>query len=243
MLFRSPFNDPFILHHDGSIHYLGSQKSKSDVVLNRKYYERPDVSFWRIWNEGAYIEVADNPAFTAARKIFEIPKCSSFHTVWQLPEVVESRYIRYVFPEKKDVLATLTFHTDGDSLLQGNFILPNPKMEKEALKAFDDNTLTYTNLSGYNESETWIGLDLGSKKRLTAVGLTPRNDENNVIKGKTYELFYWDNTWKSLGTKIAPSYRIEYENVPDNALLMLKNTAGGRENRIFTWEKDTQKWW
>lgn len=58
-----------------------------------------------------------------------------------------------------------------------------------------------------------------------------------------YELFYWNNSWVSLGKKIATDYSLNYDNVPFNALLLLKCTTEGKENRIFTWEDNGQRWW
>lgn len=58
-----------------------------------------------------------------------------------------------------------------------------------------------------------------------------------------YELFYWGGSWISLGKKMATDYLLNYDNVPSNALLFLKCTTEGKENRIFTWEDNKQRWW
>ena len=34
-----------------------------------------------------------------------------------------------------------------------------------------------------------------------------------------------------------------YDNVPGNALLLLRNHTKGKEERIFTYENDEQIWW
>ena len=36
---------------------------------------------------------------------------------------------------------------------------------------------------------------------------------------------------------------LEYDNVPDNALLLLRNLTKGKEERIFTYEDGKQVWW
>lgn len=36
---------------------------------------------------------------------------------------------------------------------------------------------------------------------------------------------------------------LEYDNVPDNALLLLRNLTKGKEERIFTCEDGKQVWW
>ena len=89
----------------------------------------------------------------------------------------------------------------------------------------------------------WIGFDLGENKEITEINLCPRNDDNNVVKGRSYELFYWNRRWTSLGCKQAEHNYITYDNVPSNALMMLRCTSGGKENRIFTWNRNHQNWW
>lgn len=59
-----------------------------------------------------------------------------------------------------------------------------------------------------------------------------------------YELFYCDKgDWHSLGIMTAESGELVYENVPGNALYLLKNRTKGKEERIFTYENDRQVWW
>lgn len=249
--FVTPVNDPFILRSDGSIHYLKADtKQNVTVNLDRKYYARPEVDFWKSWNTGAQIESAKDRTFRNARNVFTIPGCESRPNIWQLDKPVETRYLRYLFPENLDALAELLFFSkkqDGKlDTLQVNFFSSNPGVMKEAQKVFDNNILTYADLNGVHqekEGSPWIGIDFGKTVEVAAVGLCPRNDKNNVIKGLEYELFYWDNKWISLGRKTATDYMLQYDNVPANALLFLKCTTEGSENRIFTWDGVKQVWW
>lgn len=48
---------------------------------------------------------------------------------------------------------------------------------------------------------------------------------------------------RSLGRKKAEQNYVVYDNTPANALLMLRCTSGGKENRIFTWSANGQQWW
>lgn len=49
----------------------------------------------------------------------------------------------------------------------------------------------------------------------------------------------------SLGKQMGSNetYRLTYNNVPTNALLLLRNLTKGTEERIFTYEKGEQVWW
>ena len=51
------------------------------------------------------------------------------------------------------------------------------------------------------------------------------------------------NITMSLGQQRAIESKLTYTNVPDNALLLLKDLTKGEEERIFTYENDKQVWW
>lgn len=94
-------------------------------------------------------------------------------------------------------------------------------------------------LTNYVSSETDVPVvvDLGRPISLCAAVLTPRNDDNFVRRGETYELFYQDGPkgWTSLGRQVAAADWLEYDNVPGNALLWLRNLTKGREEQVFRW--------
>lgn len=247
-----PFNNPFLLRADGSVHFLQADCSQTvDVTLERKYYARPDIGFWCEWNQGARFEVADRRDFATARPLFTVPACKSHPNVWPLDTVVKCRYIRYVFPEHKDVLAELSYYAkDADTgayrKLSGTPFAATPQASQALEALYDNDLLTYAQadtLVSKEDSTVWAGMDFGSEIELAALGVCPRNDKNDVIQGMEYELFYWHGAWQSLGRKVANRYAVNYDAVPSNALLLLKCTTEGRENRIFTWEEGKQVWW
>ena len=59
----------------------------------------------------------------------------------------------------------------------------------------------------------------------------------------TYELFYWQDGWISLGKKQPDGDSVVYDNVPIKALLWLRDLTKGREERPFTYENGKQIWW
>lgn len=83
---------------------------------------------------------------------------------------------------------------------------------------------------------------LGNRCRLHSVVYVPRNDDNYVRAGDTYELFYQDGIkgWVSLGKRTATSVWLKYDNVPENALLWLRNLTRGKEERAFYYEDGQQ---
>ncbi|GHV61942.1 hypothetical protein FACS1894195_3240 [Bacteroidia bacterium] len=63
---------------------------------------------------------------------------------------------------------------------------------------------------------------------------------NGIYGHCNYELLYWNNEWVSLGQKKSNEDFLTYDNVPANALLLLRNHTEGKEERIFTYEAGEQ---
>lgn len=87
-------------------------------------------------------------------------------------------------------------------------------------------------------------LDFGNPVNIDYIRYIPRNDDNNVKCGDTYELLYWDdNHWQSMGVVVSDADSVVYDNAPTNALFLLRNHTQGTEERIFTYEEGRQQWW
>lgn len=106
---------------------------------------------------------------------------------------------------------------------------------------FDNAPLTYYQVNG--GFDLWIGADLGKQTAIPVIGFAPRNDDNSVVSTDSYELFYWNDKWISLGKKMPIRDNIVYENVPKGALLWLRDLTKGREERPFTYDNGRQIWW
>jgi len=64
--------------------------------------------------------------------------------------------------------------------------------------------------------------------------------------GKKYKLLYWNNKWKSLGTKTAMqgSTSLLFDNVPKNALLLLiPEYSKGLERPFMITDEGKRIWW
>ncbi len=71
----------------------------------------------------------------------------------------------------------------------------------------------------------------------------PEDDSNLIFPGERYELFYWDGKWRSLGSKLAEQAYLDYDKVPCNALLWLRNLDKGVQERIFVYANGKQVWY
>ncbi|OGC91495.1 MAG: hypothetical protein A2W25_00525 [candidate division Zixibacteria bacterium RBG_16_53_22] len=61
--------------------------------------------------------------------------------------------------------------------------------------------------------------------------------------GKEYELFFWDNCWRSLGKLQASGQPLNFASVPSGRLYWLVAEGSNRDERIFTIEDGKQVWW
>ena len=84
---------------------------------------------------------------------------------------------------------------------------------------------------------------LGEATVLDSIVFFPWNDDNFVLPGHTYELFYYDGGWVSLGKQDSEDWQLVYEDVPTHALLYLRDHTAGKEERPFTYEQGRQVWW
>ena len=59
-------------------------------------------------------------------------------------------------------------------------------------------------------------LTFGSEVLINKILCIPRNDDNFIRPGDTYELFYWgkDKKWISLGKQKAKGVYLQYKDVP-----------------------------
>ena len=102
---------------------------------------------------------------------------------------------------------------------------------------------TYSYLDKVNSGK-WVRLDFGKPETIDKIVLFPKNDGNNVVPGKYYELFcYVDGQWKMYGGYKSDGYTLVFKNVPSNGLYRLHCVEGGNEEQIFSYENGQQVWW
>ena len=85
----------------------------------------------------------------------------------------------------------------------------------------------------YKSEDGDVILKVDSNEDIGAMYLLARNDDNSIRPGDEYELFYFSKAgWKSLGKKRAQGFELEYD-VPENAVLWLRDLTRGTEEQIF----------
>lgn len=88
-----------------------------------------------------------------------------------------------------------------------------------------------------------VDLRLYSTTRRREISDTDSVQKTVFESGATYELFYWNGEWTSLGTRVAGDDPLLFPGAPSNALYWLVKEGSRKEERIFTYEEGQQVWW
>lgn len=241
---------PFRLDRKGKKHYIIPDESRlRTVTLNRKFPVLPSVTSAAVRINGAELHAADNPDFRNYRLIHKVADgLATAHEVKIADSIGAHRYWRY----KQDTpgtycnIAELKF-IDADNREMSGRIIGTPGAYKEVPyatkeKAFDSDPLTI--FEAPTDAGGWVGMDFGKPVRVEAIEFTGRGDGNAIERGDLYELFYFkDGAWRSLGQKNGEGVTVTFDNVPENALLLLRDRTKGKDERIFTYENGEQVWW
>lgn len=97
--------------------------------------------------------------------------------------------------------------------------------------AFDGNWETYVPASR-------VGMDFGHPVHISHINLLPRNANNMIVVGDTYQLLYYHHGWKVHNTIVADKNFLFFEGVPSNMLYWLRNLSNGEEELPFFYHKD-----
>ena len=239
----TPISKPIIVSKDG-VHYLSFDTlHKETVTLTRKYpLNKRIVGFARTMVGGLF-EGANRSDFSDAENIYEITKVSeSRMQMVNTSSCKKYCYVRYRKPKGVFSIAEFSLFDSAGMPLQFQPIACEAILADSTMNAvFDNAPLTYYQVNG--GFDLWIGADLGKQTAIPVIGFAPRNDDNSVVSTDSYELFYWNDKWISLGKKMPIRDNIVYENVPKGALLWLRDLTKGREERPFTYDNGRQIWW
>ncbi len=241
-----PLADPLYLDSSGTVHKIIPKPTTEIVTLERKYPLTAIKRWWMTLMGNGQFEGANKPDFSDKFLLYSIADTIElkFHqskTFTHKPV----RYVRYRFPENCfGSLGEISFYEPCCSEpLKGVYLKAKGVSDDDLSIAFDEKMDRFIHTSTKDEyNSLWIGLDLGSPKSISMVGYSPRSDQNNIEKGMEYELMYWDANWRSLGRTVATQSNLVYKNVPEGALLLLRNHTAGKEERIFLYENGKQVW-
>lgn len=239
---------PFLVDEKGEVKYHKPDFSKKESMdLNRKFLLRQYLKDYLSAVVGSKIEGANHLDFSDAGLLYQIvdtPKVS--YQAAYPPSEKKYRYIRYTSPPDKPLqLAELQLFRNSDDQEKlsakvvggSNTFIADDRFD--SLKVNDGDGLTFFLTK---EKGAFLTLDLGKAEKIGKIVYMPRNDDNFIRLGDQYELYYQDgfNGWISLGKQVATELTLHYDNIPQNAVLWLRNLSRGREETVFRNEEGRQ---
>ena len=234
-----PLHD-VILVSDSCVESVRPNKdNRITVRLTRKYPLLNRIKGYVSQLNGGVFECADEPDFSDASIMFRVTDSKPYMQSRTVD--YEGQYVRYRKSRGDFSIAEIKVKDNLGNELESNiFVEEFMKDLPDLLSVSDDNPLTYLTLP--TSIDSWVGLKLKCRERIGTVEFAPRNDDNNIIPGQIYELFYWGGKWISLGKQVAEDYEIIYNEVPEGALLWLRNLSIGKEERPFLYKNGKQVW-
>ena len=238
---------PFLIGDSTTRFFVPDTMQVQCKEVRRKYPVRGNIRSYMNHVQHLKVEADNRKDFKNAlllHHVVDTPLVNYNRVV--LKEPVRYRYYR-IYPRysRRIQLAEFWFYKDtlATERLTPIDITPDSVISKKQLAQIkwmvDDDWVSHY----YSERRgEIITFDFGAPVEVKSFVYIPRNDDNFIRVGDTYELFYQsgENGWVTLGKKTATDYVLTYDNVPDNALLWLKNHSRGKEERPFYYDKGQQ---
>lgn len=237
-----PLNYPFIVDKEQQINYMNPEIGGTidSVTLLRKYPPfflrggKHKITWIKDVNT-LEVQASNNPSFTPYHTILNVDDFYSTH-VQTLPLSYKGTYQYYRIVSPGIWLATLRLVSDHRL---ENSDARNIWWSFGTGKLRDSNPLSYSGGPKFEASYTY-----STPVKVDAIEVQPRNDNNHINPGDTYQLMYWDKSWQPVGpSRTAQVTILVYHDLPEKALYWLRNLDRGKEESVFTLTEDGDQWW
>lgn len=243
-----PVTDPFIIENKTCKMKFFKQEGVHDhIVLKSKFHIEGEEAVLREMMRNGVFEASstenfdkvDTLAIIQVKPSRQITKIKVYHQN-QTPY----KYVRYKGPQGSYCgVAEVCFYDLNGEPVNYNRVIGTASIDwqKSVTNVFDGNPST--SYEYYYSNGGWCGLELSEETIIGSISYTPRNRVNYIYADNVYELFYYDERWKSQGKIVAASDSLIYCEVPNGPLLYLKNHTTGVKEMIFTYENGKQKFY
>ncbi len=237
-------SDPFFVEKDSfRINYLTPSQETEDVTLLSKFGMVVEPFIWRM-KDGVF-EGSNTPDFKKVDTLYRIPVAPErLCTQIGINNPNRYRYLRYRGTDGSYCnVSEVAFYsvTNPDTPLSGKVI--GPKEGEKGLRSYFNvyDGKTDTSYDHPKPNGGWAGIALDTPTQIGKIVYTPRNRDNFVRQGDTYELLaFVDGDWVSYGVQTAVSDSMLYTNVSKHTLLLLRNHSRGVAERIFEYKDGKQ---
>lgn len=229
---------PFVITSNGKKEFQADTIHLQTMTIERKYpFSLIAAKSWPQAKD-AYFEVSNDSNFNETGILYTFKHTPVFRNEINIKTKKKYRYIRYhPKAQRHAYISEIEVYSSGKRLNCKAFGkgISNPEA------CIDGDTYSY--LDKVNSGK-WVRLDFGKPETIDKIVLFPKNDGNNVVPGKYYELFcYVDGQWKMYGGYKSDGYTLVFKNVPSDGLYRLHCVEGGNEEQIFSYENGQQVWW
>ena len=257
-----PFGQPFMVHIvNGKPTMQSIESTTTDnvetcrVVLTRKFPRKTNMRTLAEQLVGGSIVASNYPDFRNARTLFVIdePPQPALIT-YKLNRTGRYQFYRFQAPAKYpyaniSMLEWLVPSSFGYKNTMNAFRAHimylhdtlNTMVEESLVRLLDemgwDRMSWKTEYDGNMQTAPGaypnITLRLCEPQIITHVRFSPKNADNGIHEGDSYELHCWNNGWESCGVVKAKYEFVEFENVPGKKLYWLENHSRGTEEMPF----------
>ena len=244
-----PAGNAFILKENGELKCFSEEADKKEIsaTFYSKTPYRLHTALQAAGTVGTRFSVCNKKDLSNSLNVYTIEKLPFYEDSFKIPTNKKYRYLVCNFQN------TPTFQ-DSYSIAEIKIFGKNRQQLKGKLtgtKGISDNKLENVidgdRVSFYQPNKSkkhqYIVFDFGKPCKIEKVEFYPRSDDNRIVTGELYELFYWDKKWIPLGQQYGKENRLTFHSIPQNALFYIHNHTRGKEHRPFTYEKGKQVWW
>lgn len=237
-------SDPFFVEKDSCrINYFTPSEETEDVTLLSKFGMVVEPFIWRM-KDGVF-EGSNTSDFKKVDTLHQIPVAPKrLCTQVNVNNSNKYRYLRYKGTDGTYCNVSEVVFYSADNLevpLKGKII--GPKEGKKGLHSYFSvyDGKTDTSYDHPKPNGGWAGIALDRPAKIGKIVYTPRNRDNFVREGDTYELLsFVEGDWMSFGVQVASSDSLLFKSVPKYSLLLLRNHSRGVAERIFEYKDGKQ---
>lgn len=238
------FSTPILLTNDNQMEHFPmfaqtNLTRTNSINIDRKY---PLCNYMpNQWKNmvGAVFEGDNTPDFTSPDTLAVISSMPYGTTTISLNSDKAYRCIRFKCPDGKIALLAELEFIGAEGTVKGKAI--SEGVDINTIKYLSDNdceTRIKARKDGY-----WVGADFRQEKNICSIRFSPVSDGNGIQPYHLYELYGFDTRWRLLGRAIGKETQVTFKNVPQGALLLLKDKTKGKEERIFIYHNGKQIWY
>ena len=246
--FFQPCGYPFMIKDDTVRTFIPDIDKNVSLSIKRKYPLQNHILEYMSWMTGSKIEGSNDIDFRNKEILYCIADTPRVNVNFYPSHPSRPyRYVRFVPRDGwRAEVAELAFYENihDDVAISSKAILGCPPVDGNPAHAMDKaNDGDWLTFFFSEEANGTVTFDLQNPTWIRKILFVPRNDDNFITPGNSYELFYQDGVmgWRSLGKQIATTYELIHTNIPEGALLWLRNLTRGKEEQIFYIEEGKQR--